>query len=75
MKKKLILSILILSEFIIASAQNNDGSRLFTESLQQDSCTFLTIGGRNTFFILEPGYQLYWKALQGNTVHDLLLRC
>lgn len=53
---------IILTEFVIAQAQNS--GKLFTESLLQDSCTFITTG-RNTYFILEPGYRLILEGTDG----------
>ena len=45
-----------------ACAQTKD--KPFTESLMQDSCTFVTTG-RNSYFILEPGYQLILEGHEG----------
>ena len=39
------------------AAQTKDNGRDFTESLMQDTCEFASTG-KNTYFILEPGYQL-----------------
>lgn len=55
MNKLFTGGILILLIQFTACAQPKD--KPFTESLMQDSCTFSTTG-RNTYFILEPGYQL-----------------
>jgi len=59
--KKIILSFLFLIGFITIDGQSKNLKVQFTDSFMQDSCTFSTIG-RNTYFILEPGYQL---ELQG----------
>ena len=50
---------LAVALFIVTgiSAQNKNNGKAFTESLMQDTCEFTTTG-RNTYFILEPGYQL-----------------
>ena len=50
---------LAVALFIVTgiSAQTKNSGRAFTESLMQDTCEFTTTG-RNTYFILEPGYQL-----------------
>jgi len=54
MKLRLLFHTLILFSFINVPAQNN---KPFTDMFMQDSCTFST-SGRNTYFILEPGFQL-----------------
>jgi hypothetical protein len=43
--------------------QNKKENKNFTESLMQDSCSFLPTG-RNTYFILEPGYQLVLEGIE-----------
>ena len=60
MKRNFIICLLALVGFLNASAQ----SKLFTESLMQDSCTFITTG-RNSYFILEPGYRLTLEGVDG----------
>lgn len=54
--------------FILAfsSTSGQIKEKLYTESLMQDSCRF-TATGRNTYFILEPGYQL---VLEGKEDHE-----
>ena len=51
----------ILSVCINALAQNKTNSKQFSESFMQDSCSFETTG-RNTYFILEPGFQLVFEG-------------
>ena len=62
MNKILSGGILILLIQFIACAQTKE--KQFTESLMQDSCSFITTG-RNTYFILEPGYQLILEGHEG----------
>lgn len=68
--KKSILLILLL--FIGNSAVFSQSDRQFTESFNTDNCTFLA-NGRNTFFILEPGYQLSLKGMEGNDSVTLVI--
>jgi hypothetical protein len=68
MKRKLVICFLALAGFMNASSQ----SKPFTESLMQDSCTFSTTG-RNTFFILEPGYQLTLEGVDGKDSMRLVI--
>ena len=52
--------------------QNKKEDKKFTESLMQDSCSFLPTG-RNTYVILEPGYQMVLKGLEeGDTVRLII---
>ena len=44
---------------------NQNNSRQFTENLMQESCTFAS-SGRNTYCILEPGYQMEYEGMEGN---------
>lgn len=55
-------------------AQNKEktDNESFTESLQQDSCFFMTTG-RNHYFILEPGYQLILEGLDGKDSARLVI--
>lgn len=64
MKKTIILNLFILLG--ITSAFGQKEKRVFSESFNQEECTFLTTG-RNQYFVLEPGYQL---MLQGNEGKD-----
>ena len=68
MKRKFLACILAFAGFLNASAQ----LKPFTESLMQDSCTFLTTG-RNSFFILEPGYQLILEGKEGKDTVRLVI--
>jgi hypothetical protein len=62
MNKILTGGVLILLIQFTACAQTKD--KQFTESLMQDSCSFITTG-RNSYFILEPGYQLILEGHEG----------
>lgn len=74
MKLKLAFIIIISSGIISASAQNKraSGNQLFTESLDQDNCTFNSTG-KNLYFILEPGYQLILEGLAGKDSSRLVI--
>ena len=56
------LILIILTSVVFAAAQS--GEKAFTESLMQDTCEFATTG-KNTYFILEPGYQLTLEDKSG----------
>lgn len=73
--KKVILSITILLTVIVnfnGAAQSKSKAKEFTTSLMQDSCTFTTTG-RNTYFILEPGYQLALEGIERNDTTHLVI--
>lgn len=75
--KKATLVIIILSAVIVnfnCVAQNKSKrtAKEFTASLMQDSCSFITTG-RNTYFILEPGYQLVLEGIEGNDTTRLVV--
>lgn len=73
--KKITIVITILSIVIInfnCVAQTKSKSKEFTASLMQDSCSFTTTG-RNTYFILEPGYQLTLNGLENNDTTILII--
>lgn len=67
--KYVILSVTISLFIIIGNnncvAQNKSKATVkeFTESLMQENCSFTTTG-RNTYFILEPGYQLVLEGIE-----------
>ena len=67
MKKIITAGLFIISAAFNTSAQKPDQTnpKPFTESLMQGSCTFLT-SGRNTYCILEPGYQMVYEGMDGN---------
>lgn len=76
--KNVILSVTI-SLFIITGnnncvAQNKSKATVkeFTKSLMQESCSFTTTG-RNTYFILEPGYQLVLEGIEKNDTTLLVI--
>jgi len=54
----------ILSVLLVTTASFRAQEKGYTESLMQDTCDF-TSTGRNTFFILEPGYQLTLEDKNG----------
>lgn len=73
MKRNLAICLLIFTALITACAQkNNEQGKFFTESLMQDSCSFSSIG-RNTYFILEPGYQLILEGKEDGENTKLII--
>ena len=60
MKNLLIFAVFFSVASLPALAQSHD----FTDSLMQDTCTFET-HGLNSFFVLEPGYQLVLENKKG----------
>ena len=74
MKNLFLLILLFFSAFLNSCAQDKakEQERRFTDSFMQDSCTFLS-SGRNTYFILEPGYQLVLEGTEGNEKTRLVI--
>jgi len=72
MKKIIFAVILILSGIINTSAQTKAENKSFTESLLQESCLFATTG-RNTYFILEAGYQQILQGVEGKDTTTLIV--
>jgi hypothetical protein len=72
MKNFLIGFIILFTEFISFPAKSQNPDKLFTESLMQDSCTFITTG-RNAYFVLEPGYQLILEGVDGKDSMRLVI--
>ena len=72
MKTIIFSAILILSGIINTSAQTKVQSKTFTESLMQDNCLFTTTG-RNTYFILEAGYQQILQGIEGKDTTTLII--
>ncbi len=58
-----ILAIGAVNFMGISQINNKPVVNIFTTTLMQDSCSFTTIG-RNTYFILEPGYQLILEGIE-----------
>ncbi len=71
MKNTIIFSMLLLAGSH-ASAQQKEQGETFTTSLMQDSCVFTTTG-RNTYFILEPGYQQVLRGIEGRDTTTLII--
>lgn len=74
MKNFFLPLLFLLPAFFISCAQDKTKGqdKPFTESFLQDSCTFLS-SGRNTYFILEPGYQLVLEGTEGNEKTRLVI--
>lgn len=75
--KKIILSIIIWVTLIgnfncVAQNKSNGKAKEYTVSLMQDSCSFTT-SGRNTYFILEPCYQLILEGIEKNDTTLLII--
>ena len=75
--KKTTLPIVILLTVTVnfnGMAQNKSKgtAKEFTVSLMQDSCSFTTTG-RNTYFILQPGYQLTLEGIEKNDTTLLII--
>lgn len=66
--------LLICSAAFRSSAQqpDKDNPKPFTTNLQQDQCTFVT-SGKNTYEILEPGYQMVYQGMDGKDKVDLII--
>lgn len=62
MNKIIAAGILMLLIQVNACSQTKEKDGQFTQSFMQDSCTFLTTG-RNSYFILEPGYRLILEGM------------
>lgn len=65
----LIFSFLTVCSFLLLAQEKSKSSSIksiekFTENFMMDSCTFQTTG-RNTYFILEPGFQLILEGKEG----------
>lgn len=61
MKNIVALFFLFLS---FASSAQNKNEKLYTDNLMRDSCTYVTTGS-NTYFILQPGFQLLLQGIEG----------
>ena len=71
-KKILFFFLIIASAIINVSGQKKVPGKLFTESLMQESCNFSTTG-RNTYFILEIGYQQTLQGIEGKDTTTLII--
>ncbi len=72
MKKIFLVSLIVTVAVIQTFAQIKADKRPFTDYFNTDSCTFLT-SGRNTYFILEPGYQLTLRGIEKNDTSLLIV--
>ncbi len=75
--KKTTLPIVILLTVTVnfngmAQNKSNGTTKEFTASLMQDSCSFTTTG-HNTYFILQPGYQLTLEGIEKNDTTLLII--
>ncbi|HEU4716520.1 MAG TPA: hypothetical protein VFU15_01750 [Bacteroidia bacterium] len=65
-----ILFGVIASGFVVVKTDKNE--KKFTEDLIPDSAVFSSTG-RNTYFILEPGYRLVLKGMDGKDSSTLII--
>lgn len=72
MKTYFLLSYFITGMFLQSCGQGKTLEKTFTDSFMQDSCTFLTTG-RNTYFILESGYQLVLEGKEDGKTSRLII--
>ncbi len=74
MKNFFLPLLFVFTAFLNSCAQDKTKGKdkPFTDSFMQDSCTFLS-SGRNTYFILEPGYQLVLEGAEGNEKTKLVI--
>jgi hypothetical protein len=70
--KIIVLAILCFFGLIQIYAQNKAKDEEYTQNLMQDSCIFSTTG-RNTFFILEIGYQQTLQGIEGKDTTTLII--
>lgn len=75
--KKLFVLLIVLIAFTLtfstnAQNKNRTESKVFTESLMQDKCQFVTTGN-NDYFILEPGYQQILESKEGKNFTRLII--
>lgn len=69
---KILSSLLSLALLLQGISAQSGSNRPFTETLMADDCTFSTTG-RNTYFILEPGYQLILEGMDGKDSVRLII--
>jgi hypothetical protein len=67
--KRFIVLVFIVTTFLHQSCGQ---SKPFTDSFFKDSCTFITTG-RNTYFILEPGYELVLEGKEDGKTARLVI--
>ena len=76
MKKIALVIIMLLTVIVnfncVAQNKSKGIAKEFTAMLMQDSCSFTTTG-RNTYFILEPGYQLTLEGIEKNDTTVLII--
>ena len=72
MKNCLLLCFLPVTSFHQSCGQSKTAEKTFTDSFMQDSCTF-NATGRNTYFILEPGYQLVLEGMEEGKTAKLVI--
>lgn len=67
-----ILAIGAINFMGFSQMKNKPVVKIFTTTLLQDSCSFSTIG-KNTYFILEPGYQLILEGIERTDTTRLVI--
>lgn len=63
MRSIIVIGVVLAASVYVVVGQA-DKAREFSDSLMQDTCEFTTTG-KNTYFILEPGYQLILEDAAG----------
>lgn len=72
MKKVILISCWVILTTSICLAQKNKEDNKYTDSFNLNNCEFTTIG-RNEYFILEPGFQLVFKGIEGKDTLKLVI--
>ena len=72
MKKIILLSLVVSTAIFNVLGQTKASGKAFTESLLQENCIFSTTG-RNTYFILEIGYQQTLQGIEGKDTTTLII--
>lgn len=69
---RITIILFFLSAGFNLSFSQNEKDKLFTDNLMQDSCTFSTTGS-NAYFIMQPGYFLDLRGMDGKDSVRLLI--
>ncbi|MEI6851375.1 MAG: hypothetical protein WCL06_00975 [Bacteroidota bacterium] len=72
MKQTILLITFLLVGLVCVVGQNNEIKKTFTEVFDTEDCTFLTTG-KNMYFVLEPGFQLTLRGIEGKDSIKLVI--